>query len=119
MLAMTYNPAYVALPARMPTSPTSTLGFGGDGISIGLRTTWGLVSLLSAVASGYHGYKRYGGNVGWTALWGLGGAVFPIIVPIVALIQGYAKPRHGKGFGRRPRRRYRRPMRHYRRRREM
>jgi hypothetical protein len=116
---MTYNPSYTTV---LPASPVATLGLGADpGISFGLRTTWGILSLLSAIASGYHGYRRYSGNIGWTALWGLGGAVFPIIVPIVALIQGFAEPRRGKGFGRRRRarrspKRYGRYTKRYRRR---
>lgn len=117
MLAMTFQPSAAPIHV-MPAAPT-TLG-RTDGISIGFGTTWGVLSLLSAAVSGYHAYKRYGGEAGWTIGWTLGGAAFPIITPIVALIQGYGEPRRGKGFGRsrRLQRSPRRAMRRYRRRRD-
>ena len=49
---------------------------------------WGIVSMLSSGLSAYHGYKR-NRSVGWAAMWGVMGAVFPIITPAVAVAQGF------------------------------
>lgn len=49
------------------------------------------VSVLSAIASGYHGYKR-NQSVGWGVGWFVLGGMFPILVPVIAVAQGYAKP---------------------------
>jgi hypothetical protein len=50
-----------------------------------------------AVISGIHGYRRndesWGAALGWSAL----GFLFPVITPIVALAQGYGKPKGGLG----------------------
>jgi hypothetical protein len=53
--------------------------------------TWGAVAALSGAASGYHGYKRNAGSVGWAAGWALLGAMFPVITPAVAVVQGFGK----------------------------
>lgn len=50
------------------------------------------LSTVSMVASAYHGVKRNRGSVGYGILWGVAGALFPIITPGIALAQGYAKP---------------------------
>jgi len=46
---------------------------------------------VSAIVSGIHGYRRnhesWGAALGWAAL----GFLFPVITPVVALAQGYAK----------------------------
>lgn len=56
-----------------------------------MRTAIGALSLLSAAASGYHGYKR-NESVGWAIVWfGLGG-IFPVITPVIAVAQGFGKP---------------------------
>jgi hypothetical protein len=106
------------VPFNIPGYAGTSLG--SPDLSFGFRTTWGLLSLASAIVSGYHAHRRYKGNVGWTVGWSLGGAVFPIVVPVIALIQGFGQPRKGnKGFGRGHSKRRRRPlMRHYRRRTE-
>jgi len=49
------------------------------------------VAMVSMGASVYHGYKR-NNSVGWAVWWGLMGAMFPIITPVIAVAQGYAKP---------------------------
>lgn len=49
------------------------------------------VSMLSMAASTYHGYKR-NKSVGWAIWWGVMGAMFPIITPVIAFAQGYGKP---------------------------
>ena len=52
----------------------------------------GIVSTVSAAASGYHGYKR-NNSVGWAIGWFFLGGLFPIITPVIAYAQGFGKPR--------------------------
>lgn len=50
------------------------------------------ISILAAIAGGYHGYKRNCDSVGWGIGWGIASAMFwPVALPI-AFIQGAAKP---------------------------
>jgi hypothetical protein len=53
---------------------------------------WWSLSTLSGLISAYHGYRRNNGNLGWTLAWFVGGSAFPVIVPVIAFTQGYAKP---------------------------
>ena len=48
-----------------------------------------LVSIAATPLLVYHGYKR-NHSVGWAILWGLGGLVWPIALPI-AFAQGFGK----------------------------
>jgi len=57
-----------------------------------IRVGIGAMSTVSMAASTYHGYKR-NQSVGWALVWGFFGAVAPIVTPIIALAQGYAKPK--------------------------
>lgn len=59
--------------------------------SSGLSTAYAILSTVSMAASAYHGYKR-NNSIGWALGWGLLGSMFPVITPVVALAQGYAKP---------------------------
>lgn len=51
---------------------------------------WGAISTVSMAASAYHGYKR-NQSVGWALVWGALGAMFPILVPTIAVAQGFGK----------------------------
>lgn len=51
---------------------------------------WSAVSTASMAASAYHGYKR-NESVGWALWWGLMGAMFPIITPVIGVAQGFGK----------------------------
>lgn len=55
---------------------------------------WIPLSLISATAMAYHGYKR-----DHTAIaafgWGVLGSMFPVVTPVVAVVQGFGKPRRG------------------------
>lgn len=56
---------------------------------------WAVVAPISAAASAYHGYKRNARGphaVLWAISWGILGAVFPIVTPAVALVEGFGKP---------------------------
>jgi hypothetical protein len=54
---------------------------------------YSVLATLSAAASGYHGMKRNNGSVGWGVVWFFLGGFFPVLVPGVALVQGFAKPK--------------------------
>ena len=53
---------------------------------------WKWAAATSAIASAYHGSKRHHGSVWQTVKWGILGSIFPIITPLVAVGQGFAKP---------------------------
>jgi hypothetical protein len=42
--------------------------------------------------SAYHGLKRNRGSIGYAVLWGIMGATFPVLVPVIAFGQGFAEP---------------------------
>lgn len=70
------------------------LGYGPGEAPTWMRVTWGVLATASMAASAYHGYKR-NQKVGWALWWGALGFVFPILVPTIALAQGYARPKKG------------------------
>lgn len=53
---------------------------------------FGVLSTVSMAASAYHGYKR-NESVGWALWWGLMGALFPVITPVIGVAQGFGKPK--------------------------
>jgi hypothetical protein len=53
---------------------------------------WGVLGTISMAASVYHGYKR-NDSIGWALVWGLLGGLFPVVTPVVAVAQGFAKPK--------------------------
>lgn len=81
--------AYGLVPAMRSNS-----GMGQLGHSSTYWTVWGLLSTASMAASAYHGYKR-NESVGWALVWGLCGALFPVITPVIAVAQGYGEPDRG------------------------
>ena len=62
-----------------------SIGLGGKG-----STIWGILATASAAASAYHGYKR-NDSIGWGVWWFFMGGLFPILVPTIALAQGFGK----------------------------
>lgn len=70
------------------------------------RIVWGVASTASLAASAYHGYKRNHDSIGWGIWWGLMGAMFPIITPVIAYVAapGFAQPKRN-GLARYRRRR--------------
>lgn len=52
-------------------------------------TLRGVLTFISAIASGYHGVSRNGGSILWGLVWFAAGAALPGFVPIVAVAQGY------------------------------
>jgi hypothetical protein len=66
-------------------------GLGHEGeMPAWYRALWGVAATVSFGASVYHGYKR-NDSLGWGIWWGLMGAVFPVITPVVAVAQGFGK----------------------------
>jgi hypothetical protein len=55
-------------------------------------TIWGILSVASAAASGYHGYKR-NTSIPWGIGWFLLGGIFPVITPVIAVAQGFGQPK--------------------------
>lgn len=61
-------------------------------VQIGTVLAAASLSVVSAAVAGYHGYRRDRSamaGVGWAFV----GALFPVVTPIVAFAQGYARPR--------------------------
>lgn len=65
---------------------------GGSSLGMG-SSPWQLVVFASAMASGYHGFKRHGDSIAWGALWFILGGAIPVVPVGVALVQGYGKPK--------------------------
>lgn len=55
-------------------------------------TILGALAVASAAASAYHGTRR-NKSIWWGAVWFGLGLTFPVFTPVVALAQGYGKPR--------------------------
>lgn len=85
-------------PAGDPSAPGATMQplppnpyLNADGSMTNLGVAVLLLSTASAGASAYHGYKR-NKSVGWALVWGFFGGAFPIVVPAIAVAQGFGKP---------------------------
>lgn len=50
--------------------------------------TWGVISIFSGAASAFHGYRR-NQSIGWGLAWFVAGSIFPIVIPTIAIAQGY------------------------------
>jgi hypothetical protein len=53
---------------------------------------WGVLATISMAASAYHGYKR-NDSIGWAIGWAICGSLFPVITPVIAVAQGFGKPK--------------------------
>jgi hypothetical protein len=89
LIAAGVSPSVVGAASTFLASASSLNGGMVDGAG---SKIWGFIALASAAASGYHGVKRHRGSVGWGAAWFMLGGVFPVLTPVVAVAQGYAKP---------------------------
>jgi hypothetical protein len=100
-LASFYSAALLAkvsgpkkLPGPVTKAVQTKMGAEGDLPAPSQNETyaWAALSTVSMAASTYHGYRR-NKSVAWALWWGLMGALFPVVTPVVALAQGYGKKR--------------------------
>jgi hypothetical protein len=54
---------------------------------------WGALSLAAIAAAGFHGVRRHNGSWGWGVWWMAMGGLFPIATSVIAVAQGFGKPR--------------------------
>lgn len=57
-----------------------------------MTIAYGVLGTASFAASVFHGYRR-NRSVGWAIWWGVMGAMFPVITPVIAVAQGFGKPK--------------------------
>lgn len=56
------------------------------------KQLWAVASVVSSAAGAFHGYRR-NQSVGWALVWAVLGGMFPVVVPAIALAQGFGKPK--------------------------
>lgn len=98
--------AAAGLGQQTATSSPATTSSTGTALTISqpVRTAMYVAGTASVAALAYHGYKR-NQSIGWALVWGiLGGAFWPIALPI-SLAQGFGKARTSRNNGRRRRKR--------------
>jgi hypothetical protein len=54
---------------------------------------WGALSLAAIAAAGFHGVRRHNGSWGWGAWWMFAAGLFPIATTVIAIAQGYGRPK--------------------------
>lgn len=70
---------------------TDLFGLSADGSpGSGLGKFWAIASTASAALSGYHGYRR-NESIGWGIWWFVAGGTLPVLVPVLAVAQGFGK----------------------------
>jgi hypothetical protein len=75
-------------------------------VSQPVRTLMWVAGTASVGALAYHGYRR-NSSIGWALVWGiLGGALWPLALPI-SFAQGFGKPARAERNTRRRRKRAR------------
>ena len=79
------------LPPEPNSGPPATINLNATPLGY----AWTAAALASTAAGAYHGYKR-NQSVGWAIAWALLGGLFPIIVPAIALAQGFGKRKVGR-----------------------
>lgn len=92
MVSITNNAPAVRPSGAMEGSPSFNPYANPDGSTNTSAVVWTGVSVVSAFASAYHGAMRNKGSVGYGFLWGVAGALSPIVTPAIAVAQGFAKP---------------------------
>jgi hypothetical protein len=85
------NAGYGAGPLVEPTTRAN----GAQMPNLQISPFWAVASTMSMAASAYHGYRRNSNGahpVAWALTWGILGAMFPVIVPFIAVAEGFGKP---------------------------
>lgn len=70
-------------------------GLGAASAQSAGSQVYATLAMLSMAASTYHGYRRNVNGehpIAWALAWGFMGSLFPVIVPVIAVAQGYGKP---------------------------
>lgn len=78
-------------PRSLPPPPAPPVPEHSSVVSPVLKY-WGYVAPVSALACAYHGYKR-NHSILWALVWGLFGSM--PITPVIAIAQGFGKPKAG------------------------
>jgi hypothetical protein len=103
-----FNPDPEALPVPPIQEPVVGLPMAPSDVDIqgitelaeeGVVGLWPLVGAASAAVCTMHGYRRNNGSVGWAIAWGIGGWLLPVVLPVVAVAQGFGEPAGLGGFG--------------------
>lgn len=81
-------------PAGQAETPTTTTTSAQQLPPIELTPFQIALSTVGMGVAAFHGYRR-NNSVGWAIVWGLLGAVFPVITNVIAFAEGYAKPASG------------------------
>jgi len=92
------TPIQQPLPEGQFPNPPSDMSI--DGLGAIEVSSVGLLPVIAALASAYHGYKRNGDSPEWAAIWGLSSMavttfVTPMLwpaVPVLAMAEGFATP---------------------------
>jgi hypothetical protein len=78
-------------PAPTVSAPTTNTTIDAVGRSVS-SIVYGTLFAVSSGASFWHGLKR-NDSVGWGLWWSFWGGVFPVVVPLYAMYEGFAVPR--------------------------
>jgi len=78
-----------------PNAVSAGYGFisACDGGSLVPEKIFRVFSLLAGLAGAYHGVRRHNGSIGWGIWWGFAASMFPVLTTVLAIGQGFAKPR--------------------------
>lgn len=73
--------------------PHPTHGLGADATPAPATSLLDSPALpkVAMVISAYHGLRRNRGSLLWGLAWGVAGRLFPLMVPALAVAQGYAE----------------------------
>jgi hypothetical protein len=69
---------------------SSALNFLDTSSGWNTRKLGGILAIVSAAASGFHGYRR-NQSIPWALWWFIMGRIFPIVTPVLAISQGFAR----------------------------
>lgn len=91
IVSLLISPVATVIAERQP----DVLAPSGSAVSMrdvgdGATAFWAGLSIVGAIAGAWHGTKR-NGSVLWGVVWGAAGGAFPIVVPTIAIAQGFGK----------------------------
>lgn len=75
-----------------PVSPTLTMAIRPAGQADAPLSTVSIAIVTTSVAlAAYHGYKR-NQSIAWALWWAFAASLLPVVVPAIAIAQGYGQP---------------------------